>query len=392
MTRAALVDAPPRPRRWTSRVAGVRITAPIQLAIVGAWTAFWAFYIAHRWGWAFAWFFFVAGPRRLVDLGYPHWMAPGGLHLYASYPRLQIGPLTFLVALPLALLPGGVSEVVGCALMVAAGPVIIWLLADAARRTRGWSRAKAWEAAGWVWLLLAPTWLMLAAFWGHLDDVLALLVVTIAINLMARDRQMVAAALVGASAACKPWALAFIPLVLAINDGARLRRLAVAIAVAVTPWLPFVIAAPNTLRAASFKINVIPASVLSLFHVTGGTPYWVRPVQFIGGALLVALGVRSGRWAAGVALALALRVATDPNVYSYYTTGLVVGAAIWDLLGSRRRLPILTATCVVTLFGSIYVPMTPHDHAVLRLATAVAVPVIVLLTGPRPSVRAARPC
>lgn len=354
-----------------------------RIVVVAAWTAFWVAYVPYRWGWLASWHFFVAGPRRLVGLGYPGYRAAGGLHLYASFPKLQSGPLTFLAALPLAVVPRPVSEAVGCAAMVVAGPVVIALLADAAARLRGVSRTEALRSAGWVWVLLAPPWMLLAIYWGHLDDVLALLFVAAAVNALARGRPVVAAVLIGASAASKPWALAFIPLAVALPGHRRLRYLATAVGVAVVPWLPFVIADPHTLRAASFKIRVIPASVLSLFHVTGGTPSWVRPCQFIGGALLVAVGVRSGRWAAGVVLAVALRLGTDPNVYSYYTTGLLVGAGIWDLLGSRFRAPILTATCVATVYWSSFLTLSRHDHAALRLATVVIVPILVYLTSER---------
>jgi hypothetical protein len=364
------------------RFAGLS-SVPVQAAIVGSWTVFWAVYITHRWGWLISWFFFVAGPRRMVELGYPHYLAPGGLHLYASYPRLQIGPLTFVVALPLALLPRLAGEVIGAVLMAASGPAIVWLIADAATRVGGRTRAEAYRAAGWVWFLLAPTWWLLAVFWGHLDDVLTLLLTTVAVNLLSRSRGTAAAILIGAAAACKPWGIAFVPLVLVATDGRRIRHLVMALAVAVGPWLPFLLADPKTLRAGSFKIHVIAASVLSLFHVAGGTPSWVRPCQFLGGALLVAVAVKSGRWAAAVVLAIALRLGTDPNVYSYYTTGLLVGAGIWDLLGSRLRLPVLTAMCAVTLYGSTFLPLTAHDHAVLRLATVVAVPAVVLATSSR---------
>ena len=363
----------------------IRVSDRMLAALVVSWTVFWAVYIPYRWGWMRAWYFFVAGPRKLVDLSYPHYLAAGGLQLYASFPKLQIGPVAFLIALPLALLPMFVSKLIGCVLMSLAGPAVVWLLADAAHRLRGGSRAGALRAAGWMWVLLAPPWFLLSICWAHLDDVLALLFVAAGVNLLARGRLTLAAVAVGASAAAKPWALAFIPLALAASEQQRIRRLMIAVGVAVGPWLPFVVADPRTLRAASYKIRVIPASVLSLFHVVGGTPSWVRPIQFIGGGLLVALGVRSGRWAAGVVLAIALRLGTDPNVYSYYTTGLLVGAAIWDLLGSRLRVPVLTSTCLLTLYGSTYLRLSEHDHAVLRLATVIAIPIIVICTASRSS-------
>jgi uncharacterized membrane protein len=357
--------------------------SPVQVlfAAVAAWSVLWAVYITVRWGWLLSWVFFVAGPRRMVDLGYPHYVAPGGLQLYASYPRLQIGPLTFLAALPIALLPHLAGEVIGCLFMVASGPAIVWLIADATTRVRGRTRAEAYRAAAWLWFLLAPTWFLLAILWGHLDDVLALLLVTAGVNLLARNRATAAAIAIGASAACKPWAIAFIPMMLAAADGRRVRNLAVAVAASAGPWLPFLVADPHTLRAGAFKIRVIPASVLSLFHVVGGTPSWVRPCQFVGGALLVIFAVRSGRWAAAVVLAMALRLGTDPNVYSYYTTGLLVGACIWDLLGSRLLVPVVTAVCSLTLFFSVYLPLTERDHAIIRLVTVIAVPIMIVLTS-----------
>lgn len=363
------------------------ISTRVQVTVVAIWSVFWAVYIPYRWGSLTSWVFFVAGPRRMVELGYPHYLAPGGLRLYASYPKLQIGPLSFLVALPLALLPHLTGEALGGLGMAAAGPVIVWLLADATTRAGGRTRVEANRLAGWIWMLLAPAWWLLSLFWGHLDDVLALLLATAAVNMLSRDRTTAAAVLVGASAACKPWAIAFIPLVLVAGDGRRIRHLATALAAAVGPWLPFLIADPHTLRAAAFKIRVIPASVLSLFHVVGGTPSWVRPCQFIGGAALVLLAVRYRRWSAAFVLVIALRLGTDPNVYSYYSTGLLVGAGMWDLLGSRLRLPALTAMCSASLFASMYLPLDPHDRAVLRLATVLAVPVIVLLTSERESRR-----
>jgi hypothetical protein len=350
------------------------------VALVLAWSAWWIVYCA-RGGSGLSWHFFVAGPRRLVGLHYRGYLLPGGLHIYANYPRLQWGPLTFIIALPLALLPISVSQPIAIIVMTAIGPLVIALVADAARRLRSWSRRQAVTLGVMAWVFVAPLWLQLSVTFGHLDDVLVLLFLAIAVNAVSRGNATVAALCVGAAAVSKPWALAAIPLAMAVSDGRRIRHLAEALAVAILPWLPFVLGDSHTVHAASsFKIRVVPRSVLALFHVTGGTPSWVRPVQFLGGALVVLLFVLSERWAAAVVVAVAVRLGTDPNTYAYYTTGLVVGAAMWDLIGSRVRLPFLTAAVFVTLYWSTFWSLSAHTLGLLRLATVLAVPLYVWVT------------
>jgi hypothetical protein len=352
------------------------------LAVVVLWTVAWMIYIPHRFGYVVSWHFFVAGARRMVGLHYAGYPLAGGLHLYANYPKLQIGPLSFVVALPLALLPRVVSEGLAGVLMMAAGPVSIGLVAESAIRVRGWSTRQALRAGSLTWFFVVPLWCDLAIRWGHLDDVLTLLLVAGAVNALSRARPDVAAICIGAAAASKPWGVAFIPLALAATDGKRLRHLTVAVAVAAALWLPFLFGDSRTLHAAGeFKIKVVPTSVLALFHVTGGTPSWVRPVQFLGGALLAYACVRSGQWAAAVVVAIALRLGTDPNVYTYYTTGLVIGAAIWDLLGSRLRAPVLTAATFVALYWSTYWHLAAHTQALIRLIFVLGVPVFLVVTA-----------
>jgi hypothetical protein len=353
-------------------------------AVAALWTVGWIVYIPHKFGYVVSWHFFVAGARRMVGLHYAGYPLAGGLHLYANYPKLQIGPLSFVLALPLALLPRVASEGLAGVLMMTAGPLTIGLIADAAIRVRGWSRREAFRAGSLAWFFVVPLWCDLAIRWGHLDDVLTLLLVALAVNALSRARPDVAALCIGAAAASKPWGIAFLPLAVAATDGKRLRHLAVAIVVAAALWLPFLLGDSRTLHAAGeFKIKVIPTSVLALFHITGGTPSWVRPVQFLGGAVLAYACIRSGQWAAAVVVAIALRLGTDPNVYTYYTTGLVVGAAIWDLLGSRLRAPALTAATFAGLYWSTYWGLAAHTQALIRLVFVLCVPVFVVVTAER---------
>jgi hypothetical protein len=353
---------------------------------VVAWSAYWGVYCANPSG--LSWHFFYGGARRMVGLNYRGYVLPGGLHLFANYPQLQIGPLSFVAALPLAVLPRDVAQPIAIVRMAVAGPLTVWLVADAAKRLRPWSTREAIWSGVAAWVFVAPLWFQLSIRFGHLDDALALLLLAAAINALSRANPTVAALCIGAAAASKPWAIATIPLALAATDGRRLRHLVEAAVVAVLPWLPFVLGDSRTIHAAgSFKIRVVPTSALALFNVTGGTPSWVRPVQFAGGALLVALCVASGRWAAAVLIAVALRLGTDPNVYPYYSTGLLVGAAIWDLLGSRLRVPLLTAAAFVTMYWSTFWSLSNHTEAALRFATILAMPLLVLATAARDPVR-----
>ena len=340
-------------------------------------------YDARSFGVLLSWHFFVAGARRLVGLGYPRFPLPGGLHLFASYPRLQIGPLAFVIALPLALLPHAVGQVGAAVLMLGAGALVAWLLVDARRRITVGPVAPT-RVLVVAYLFVAPLWVNLAFAFGHLDDVLALTFLVVAINAALRGRYQWAAVALGLSAAAKPWAVAFVPLVLMAPRPQRWRAGVTAVGLAVLGWVPFLVAHANTLRAATFKIRIDPASVLALFDVAGKTPPWVRPVQFIAGALLVALCVRTGRYAGAAAVAIAVRLGVDPNTYPYYTTGLLVSAAMWDLLASTAALPLMSAASFLTLYLPTLIDTPADDRAGLRLAVVLTVPLLVLFGPPRP--------
>ena len=340
------------------------------------WAAGWAVYDARTFGVLLSWHFFVAGARRLIGLGYPRYTLPGGLHLFASYPRLQIGPLAFVAALPLAVLPRLVGQVLAAALMLGAGALVAWLSVDATIRVSGTAPRR--SALMVVFLCAAPLWVNLAFAFGHLDDVLALTLMVVAVNTSVRGRYQLSAVALGLSAAAKPWAVAFLPLVLMAPRSQWRKVASEAIGLAVLGWVPFVAADPHTLRAATFKIRVASASVLSLFGVTGGTPPWVRPVQFAAGAALVAVCVLTGRYAGAVATAIALRLGVDPNTYPYYTAGLLISAALWDFLASTFAVPVMTVACFLALYLPTLVHAPAEELGALRLALVLTVPLLVM--------------
>ena len=76
------------------------------------------------------------GARLLLDFGRPG----GGLHLYHAHPDLQIGPVTFAVALPFTVFPLWIAKLLAMFVMSAAGLAIVELtslLLPSHRREKG---------------------------------------------------------------------------------------------------------------------------------------------------------------------------------------------------------------------------------------------------------------
>ena len=270
--------------------------------------------------------------------------------------------------------------VVAQALGALLGLVVLRLVSSTARAVAPLGS----EAAQRLQLLVAggaflPVWMNLAV---HIDDVLALVLVVAAIWSAVHRRSFPAAVLLGLAAGAKPWALPFVLLALGLPSRERGRVLGVALAVAGCVWLPFVLFDPASLLAARYAIPTAAASSLHLLGVTSPvTPGWDRPAQLLIGAALAALAVRRRRWPAAVLLVVGVRVVLDPGAYSYYTAGIVVGALLWDVLGSRNRLPWWTVTATVTLFVTHWLPLTPLSQAVIRVVFVAAC--VLMLALPR---------
>ncbi|GAA1502222.1 hypothetical protein GCM10009827_013410 [Dactylosporangium maewongense] len=64
--------------------------------------------------------------------------------------------------------------------------------------------------------------------------------------------------------------------------------------------------------------------------------------------------------------------AAGPVVTGVPDPGVVVGAAIWDVLGSRAAWPWWTASACLGLFTARWVPMPDAAHGWLTLAYVVA--------------------
>jgi hypothetical protein len=297
----------------------------------------------------------------------------GGLHLWARHPEFQFGPATVAVAAGLTAIAGthdaGAAQVV----MTVLGPLIIWILEDAALADRSRTKAQVHRCGLFAGLVFMPIWDYVALGAIHLDDALAIFGVSAAIWAVARCRPIAAGLALGFAVSAKPWAAIFLPLAFALPGGVRGRALKVALVLGVGPWLPFLGGAPETMSALGhFHIPNSPASVLRVVGVRNrSTPGWDRPVQLGLGAAGVAWAVLRRRWRGAVLVGVAVRLALDPGTHLYYSAGMVVAAVSWDLLAERRTLPWTAATVAALLQLPRVVGIDPHLSGWLRLLVTV---------------------
>ena len=333
------------------------------------WMALWsALQVGHT---LVSWHFVATGAALLRS------DSPGaGLHLYATHPQLQIGPLTFLAAAPLSGLPASLSGSVAAVVIAAAGPAMLLSLSHLPHLTIT-DRQRGLAAA-----VLLPVWAELAVHYTHLDDALALVLLLAGMHAIARCRTIPAALLLAASADAKPWALAFIPLLLVLPRDRWQRAVLVWLAAVAAAWLPFVLADPQTLHAGGFAIANVASSSLRALGVTGAsTPSWDRPVQLLLGAALGVVAVRRGRWLVVPAVVVSVRMLLDPGAYPYYTAGLVLATVVLDVGWRRTRWPWVSMGVVLGLYAVRAMgPLTPTNEVLgwLRLVTILCVLAVAL--------------
>jgi hypothetical protein len=314
---------------------------PWHLLVLAAWAARW-FQVYARVN-PLSWHIFVRAAKLFVGEHPATTSALGGLHMYANYPKFQFGPVSLAVSAVIRLI--GPHEGVAAAqiLMTAAGLAIIYL----AERTACWARPDLdpdqirWAAFG-AGFVFVPAWAILAVSYAHLDDVLALLLATVAVNAFVRGRSVLTGVLLALSAGAKPWAFAFMALLFAL-PAPRWRAVAWAAGITLLLWAPFVIADPHSIAAAQYAIKNVSGSGLRALGVDAPrTPPWDRAAQFLAGLGLSVIAIRRGRWPAVILICTAVRVALDPYTYPYYDAGPIVGALVWDLMGGRRAIPVWT--------------------------------------------------
>ncbi len=280
--------------------------------------------------------------------------ATAPLHLYEALPATQVGPLPLLVTAPATLLPGTVGGTVTAAVLAMCLPLCCALLEASARTVLGpdpWLPVTTLAAGAFASIY----WWRLAAEYAHPDDALVGVALAGALLCVVRGRHLRAAVLLGLAASGKPWAVGLLPLAAASRAGASPRWGAAVLAgaVAALPWLPFLLGARGTWSALSgFRVDVWTTSPLTLLGVTGPVPGWVRPAQFALAVAVCALAVARGRWQLGAFLAVAARLALEPQAWDYYFATLALAALAADLLRRRGRGPWLTAATVLVLYDA----------------------------------------
>ncbi len=306
-------------------------------AAVAAWTAWWAHDRAHPSG--ISWHYFRDGAHALFG--------GSGLHVYAQHPTLQIGPLAFVVAGAVDLLAG--AHALGVAQLVAMTglPVVLGLLASLL------------PSAGRPWrvllggLVLAPAWTVVAVRWVHLDDALALTLVTVGLWGVRRGRGHPALAGVALAGACaaKPWAVIALPLLLVLPPRSRGRAVTYAVVGTAVAWLPFLMADPGTLSALHPPVRVADSSVMWWLGYHGTyLPAWDRLAQLVIAPLVALLAVWRRSWPGALLAGVAVRLVLDPQDIAYYAAGAVVGALVLDLFGRRSRVPWTAVVTAVALW------------------------------------------
>ena len=302
--------------------------------LICGWTALWGWDRNRSSG--VSWHFLTTGTQALFG--------DSGLHLYARHPDLQIGPLAFAVVKLLGPLPSGAAKVAAQVLMTAVAPLLLLVLAPLLGDGLGRRRLRLLLAG----LVLAPAWTVLSVRWMHLEDVLALLASVVAVRFVARGSgpgapawAVPAAGLaLGAAMAAKPWAAGFAPILLAFPLTSLLAATACAAALALAAWGPFVVADHGTLEAFRPPVGVSDSSGLWTLGYRGAVvPSWGRTAQLVLAPVAALGAVVRRRWPGVLLVAVAVRLALDPQDIGYYAAAAVLAALVFDLLVTGWTVP-----------------------------------------------------
>ena len=331
-----------------------------------------------------SWHYFSQAQQALLDLD-DH--VAGGLHVYAALPFLQFGPAAIIAAAftapfgPRGLL---VAQVVG----VIAGIVILTTIRDLAGRIRSDLRpAEIDRRTLLAGMFVVPVWCYLAVSVAHLDDVLTLLFGVLGLRAVVARRAVLASGLLALAVDAKPWALPFGRLLLLLPQGRRRHAVLTYATVVTVAWLPFLLGDIGTVHALRYTIPNTDFSALRVLGIDAPrTPPWDRPTQVLVGLAVSLLALARRRWALVLLATIAARVVLDPGTNHYYVAGIVVGAAVWDIAGSRRSLPYWTATSCLGLFVARDLVLPPVANGIALLLYFGAVCVMAALPRAAPTV------
>ncbi|MGW5199152.1 hypothetical protein [Streptomyces spiralis] len=350
-------------------------------ALLTVWTAAW-FLVAERHG-AVSWHYLRTGEELLFGQ-----VPGGGLALYAHHPELQIGPVGFVVAALFEPFPAAVGENLAEAFMSGLGLYMLVLVGRTAAEQglgTGLNHRRLQQRVLVAGAAFIPMWVEVSVRFAHLDDVLALFFTTLAVRALVRGNATAVGVLPALAVDSKPWAVGFLPLLLALPGPVRLRAGAWTAGLVAAAWLPFYLTHLDTFHAARFTIPNQPASALRWFGVNDpATPWWDRPAQMSLGIALGVLAVRRDRWTAVVLLAADARIVLDPSVYTYYNASVLLGTLIWDSVGRRWLVPWVSWTALISLYGSALLVPSASVQGLIRLAFAAGSTLYVLFWPRRP--------
>lgn len=281
----------------------------------------------------------------------------GGLHFYALHPTFQIGPLSLLIARLITLTTGEAAAWLAPLIMAAAGLPVLRLIEHTAQRLTSRQQPSVAALVGGACFVVA--WVDASVRWGHLDDLLVATAAAAAVALIASERQIAAAAIIGLAVAAKPTGAALLPLLLA-PELRRIRPWLVTGGIATLSWLPFIVADPRTLLAGRVQVGHFPTDGSGLSILIGRwtlIPHDFRMAQ-VGLVLAVgAFAALRGRWVAVPLVCFAARTAVDPGSFSYYGVCVVTAALLWERSRDRTlRIPPATLPALLALVLVHYLP------------------------------------
>ena len=305
------------------------------------------------------------------------------LSLYANNPVIQIGPVALAAAGPFAALPPELSRLLVSAAMTLALPGCLFFAERTARRLRTpspWLPATVLVGG----LIITPMWAQLAVVYAHLDDVLVLVFLVWAMDQLTLGKPWTVGIALGLATCSKPWAAPCLALAFALPWLQARKAVAAWALTCSVCWLPFVIFDHRTLGAlAGFRVPVAPDSVFGLLGFTlARSPSWDRPAQLLIGFILALIAAKTGRWAAVPVLVIATRTLLDSQTFSYYYSGLLFATLLFELLGSKRRLPYATLFLAFVLYDGKWLSNDVRLTAVINAGVAaIAIASVFLAKG-----------
>jgi len=293
----------------------------------------------------YSWHYFTTGTKYLFSAS--------GFQLYHVHPELQIGPLAFVVASPfILLLPSKVGEVLAMGVMMALALVLLGEIQKLGARHVPTRRT----LFLFIGLAVLVVWTEMSVRFGHLDDAFAIVLSVSALRTAKESRWVWTAIFLAAAVDFKPWAVAFLPILILLPSRRWLPAFALVVVGVAIVWGPFLVAAPSSVAAGSFTIPNAPDSALRALGISNArTPTWCRPAQILLGALLALLLIARRRWAGVILMVIAVRVLLDPATKVYYDAGLIAGTAVVDLIVAAGVIPWLTTAVTLLIYLPGYV-------------------------------------